>query len=140
MSLTPLPRYQAKQVRVGGRRLYQIAGHHYPGVTTVLSATKPPEAKQALYQWRQRVGAAEANRITAKATSSGTKIHKSIEAFLTGAPVPDELADNGFWQSIQPVLAKVEESLLIEGAVWHDLGFAGFPDALVQYEGPSLSL
>lgn len=135
MLLNPLPHYKAKQVRVDGRRLYQIEGHHYPGVTTILSATKPPEAKQALYQWRQRVGAAEANRITAKATSSGTKIHKHIEAFLNGDSVPDELADNGFWQSIKPVLAKVEESLLVEGAVWHDRGFAGFPDALVQYEG-----
>ncbi|MEA5448638.1 hypothetical protein VB780_08685 [Leptolyngbya sp. CCNP1308] len=47
-----LPRYSAKRVRRDGpeagpghrKMLYEIEGRYYPGVTTVLSATKPPEA------------------------------------------------------------------------------------------------
>lgn len=140
---TPLPRYQAKQVRVGRRRFYRVEGPseeaveglHYTGVTSILSATKPPEARRSLQRWRQRVGAETANQITASASASGIRIHKYIEAFLGGEVIPETLDANGFWQSIRPVLSEVEAPLLLEGAVWHEAGFIGFPDALVVYNG-----
>ncbi|MEL7313567.1 MAG: hypothetical protein AAFN08_01290 [Cyanobacteria bacterium J06559_3] len=130
-----LEHYQAQTVRVNRRRFYEIAGRRYPGVTTILSATKPPEARAALNQWRRRVGPQAAKEISGKASSAGTRLHKQIALCLQGnhdVEIPADLT--GYWDSIAPVLANVSEALLVEGAVWHDVGYVGFPDALVRYE------
>lgn len=130
-----LPRYVAKRVRRDRKMLYEIEGHCYPGVTTVLSATKPQEARDALQRWRQRVGVEAAQQISGRASSAGTRLHKQIAAYLNGdvVEIPADLA--GYWQSILPVLDQVEEVLLVEGAVWHRSGFVGIPDALVVVKG-----
>lgn len=130
-----LPRYVAKRVRRDRKMLYEVEGRCYPGVTTVLSATKPQEAREALQRWRQRVGVEAAQQISGKASSAGTRLHKQIAAYLNGATVdiPADLA--GYWESIWPVLDQVEEVLLVEGAVWHPAGFVGIPDALVVVKG-----
>jgi genome maintenance exonuclease 1 len=130
-----LPHYSAKRVRRDRKMLYEIEGHCYPGVTSVLNATKPAEAREALQRWRQRVGNEEARRISGQASSAGTRLHKQIAAYLNDDPIaiPPELV--GYWTSIEPVLAQVEEVLLVEGAVWHSQGFVGFPDALVVFNG-----
>lgn len=130
-----LPHYSAKRVRRNRKMLYEIEGHCYPGVTSVLNATKPAEAREALQRWRQRVGHEEARRISGRASSAGTRLHKQIAAYLNdeSIDIPAELA--GYWASIEPVLAQVEEVLLVEGAVWHSAGFVGFPDALVVFDG-----
>ena len=40
-----------------GKRVYQTPdGSRVPSVTTVLDRTKPEEARQALQNWRNRVG------------------------------------------------------------------------------------
>jgi hypothetical protein len=94
---------------------YEIQGRQYPGVTTILSATKPAEARQALYEWRQRVGPEAAQAIANKASSAGTRLHKHIAAFLQGeaVPLPDDLV--GYWESMWPILTAVEDTLLVEG-------------------------
>jgi hypothetical protein len=130
-----LPHYSAKRVRRNRKMLYEVEGHCYPGVTSVLNATKPAEAREALQRWRQRVGNEEARRISGQASSAGTRLHKQIAAYLNDDPIdiPAELV--GYWTSIEPVLAQVEDVLLVEGAVWHSQGFVGFPDALVIFNG-----
>jgi genome maintenance exonuclease 1 len=138
-----LPRYVAKRVRRDGQEagrgqrkmLYEVEGCCYPGVTTVLSATKPQESREALQRWRQRVGIESAQQISGKASSAGTRLHKQIAAYLNSATVeiPADLV--GYWESILPVLDQVDEVLLVEGAVWHPAGFVGIPDALVVVKG-----
>ncbi|WP_225885412.1 PD-(D/E)XK nuclease family protein [Leptolyngbya sp. KIOST-1] len=115
--------------------LYEVEGRCYPGVTTVLSATRPPEAREALQRWRQRVGVEAAQKISGTASSAGTRLHRQIAAYLNDQPVevPPDLT--GYWESILPLLEEVEEVLLVEGAVWHEAGFVGFPDALVVVQG-----
>ncbi len=130
-----LERYQAKTVRVNRRRVYEINGYQYPGVTTVLSTTKPAEARKALYEWRQRLGQDVAQSISNKASSVGTRLHKQIAAFLRNEPVDISADLRGYWESMLPVLNAVEEALLVEGAVWHDAGYVGFPDAVMMYQG-----
>lgn len=139
-----LPRYSARRVRrddpridFHGQRktLYEIEGRCYPGVTTVLSATKPREAREALQRWRQRIGAEESQRISGRAASAGTRLHKQIAAYLNDEPITIAADLTGYWESIEPLLAQVEEVLLVEGAVWHEAGFVGFPDALVVIDG-----
>ncbi len=128
-----LPHFKAKQVSVNRRRHYEVEGQRLPGVTTILSATKPPEAKERLWRWRERVGPEEANRITAKASRAGTKIHKVIKAYLRQEEWTLPEGTEGFWASIEPVLNNIDDVLLVEGAVWHPLKFAGYPDALIVY-------
>lgn len=54
-------------------------GHAVPSVTTILDATKPEEAKQALREWRKRVGEEKAKQITTEAAGRGTRMHKWLE-------------------------------------------------------------
>ncbi|NJL45427.1 MAG: hypothetical protein HC922_06210 [Leptolyngbyaceae cyanobacterium SM2_3_12] len=130
-----LPHYSVKRVRQNRKQLYEIEGHCYPGVTTVLSATKPWEDRQALQRWRQTVGVEEAQRISGRASSAGTRLHKQIAAYLNSETVEIPAELTGYWASIEPVLTQVEDVLLVEGAVWHSDGFVGFPDALVVIRG-----
>ncbi|PSN17544.1 hypothetical protein C7271_17165 [filamentous cyanobacterium CCP5] len=131
-----LPRYQVKRVRRNRTYLYEIEGEDccYPGVTKILSATKPAEARQALWRWQQSVGVEAARQITNKASSAGTRLHKQIAAHLNGEAVDIPADISGYWDSILPVLDQVEAVLLVEGSVWHADGFVGFPDALIIYD------
>ena len=54
-------------------------GFAVPSVTTILEATKPEEAKQALREWRKRVGEEKAKQITTEAAGRGTRMHKWLE-------------------------------------------------------------
>ena len=130
-----LPYYKAKQVSVNRKRHYEIEGHCYPGITTILSATKPYEEKKRLWDWQDRIGKDTAREITTRSSRSGTRIHKVIKSYLKQEPyeLPEGL--DGFWNSIEPVLKEIDEVLLVEGAVWHPLKFAGYPDAVMRFEG-----
>lgn len=60
-------------------RVYKVPGGElYPSITTVLSAYN----KKAIMEWRQRVGEETANKISAKASGRGTKLHNSVEKYL----------------------------------------------------------
>jgi genome maintenance exonuclease 1 len=60
-------------------RVYKVPGGKlYPSITTVLSSYN----KKAIYEWRQRVGDEEANRISRLASGRGTKLHNTIEKYL----------------------------------------------------------
>ena len=74
-----------------GRRYATPDGQKLPSVTTVLSATTPEEKKQALNEWRNRVGHKKAQEITTEAASRGTRMHKFLEDYIkTG-----QLSDSG---------------------------------------------
>jgi len=84
--------YQPMQrVEVDGKRRYLTPdGEKLPSVTTVLDATKSEESKQALANWRKRVGTAQAQAITTEAAGRGTRMHKWLENYIktgeTGDP------------------------------------------------------
>ena len=71
--------FDLKSVTTENGRLYQTpSGEMYPSVTTVLSSYN----KKAIFEWRQRVGEEEANRISRKASGRGTKLHSVCEKYL----------------------------------------------------------
>lgn len=76
------PYNELKRKKVGGKRLYATESGPLPSVTTILSATKPPESVKALNEWRNRVGHKEAQRITNEAANVGTLMHKNLEDWL----------------------------------------------------------
>ena len=60
-------------------RLYATpTGEKYKSITTVLGNHN----KQAIMEWRERVGAEEANKISSKAAGRGTKVHKICEDYI----------------------------------------------------------
>ena len=67
-----------KRKNVSGKRLYETPDGNFPSITTVLSSL----SKASIQQWRNKVGAEEANRISTQASRRGTKTHKIIEDYL----------------------------------------------------------
>ena len=59
---------------INGKRVYEIGGSRLPSVTTILSATKPIEARQSLARWRERVGETEAAKLIDEKLRSDTAI------------------------------------------------------------------
>lgn len=132
-----LPRNTAKQVRENGQQYYVDAnGERLPSVTTILNATKPQEDRERLLNWRQRVGEAEANRISGTASRRGTGTHKHIQRYLEGEEFPCPETILPYWQSIEPILQEVGDVRLLEGTVFnHDLGYAGRVDCVASFRG-----
>jgi genome maintenance exonuclease 1 len=74
-------------------------GGKLPSVTTVLEKTKPLEARQALWRWRNRVGHQQAQQITTEAANRGTKMHTYLENYIR-ADMMVEIPANPFsWAS-----------------------------------------
>jgi genome maintenance exonuclease 1 len=102
----------------------------------VLNATKPLSDRQALMQWRDRVGVLEANRIAGTASRRGTLTHKQIKGYLLGEEQPCPLAIRPYWESLSPVLNQIEAVYLVEGCVFHtDLIYGGKVDCVIDYAG-----
>ena len=62
-------------------------GRLVPSVTTVLDKTKSEEKKQALQNWRKRVGVKEAAAITTAVAGRGTTMHKFLELYMLGEDI-----------------------------------------------------
>lgn len=74
------PYKEFKKENINGSRKYITPdGRSLPSVTTILEYTKPEEAKQALREWRKRVGEEKAKQITTEAAGRGTRMHKWLE-------------------------------------------------------------
>ena len=66
-----------------GQRYYLTPfGTRVPSVTTILDRTKPEEARQALAEWKKRVGVERAQAITTEAAGRGTRMHKWLENYI----------------------------------------------------------
>jgi genome maintenance exonuclease 1 len=119
-----------------GRRFYTLPnGSQVPSITTVLGALK----KKAIMEWRDRVGHEEANRISRKASSRGTNVHRICELYLlneedhTKKAMPDALE---MFLSLKPELNKINNIHYQEQALWStQLGLAGRVDCIAEYDG-----
>lgn len=131
-----LPAISAKSIRLEGKQfLVDDKGDRLPSVTTILNATKPQEQRERLFNWRQRVGAEEANKIAGSASRRGTQTHKQIQRYLLGKdPVCPENSIS-YWESIKPVLQDIDTVRLVEGSIFHyDLGYSGKVDCVASYK------
>ena len=69
---------------VDGERRYKTPTGPLPSVTTILDKMKSAEKREALANWKKRVGSAEAQRITTESANIGTVIHAMIESYILG--------------------------------------------------------
>lgn len=131
-----IPFNDLKTVTIDGKRFYQTPeGNTYPSVTSVTGLYN----KKEILEWRKRVGEAEANRISTKASSRGTRVHKLCEDYLnnelnTDKYMPDSV---GMFKSIQPIIDQYVDNIhAIEAPLYSDyLRVAGRVDCIAEFDG-----
>lgn len=118
-----------------GRRYYTTPdGVKLPSVTTVLGAM----SKQAIMEWRNRVGHDVANAISKKATGRGTNVHTLCERYLNNEPLGNIMPDaKEMFLPLKPILDKsVSDIWYQEQALWSlKLGMAGRVDCIAHWNG-----
>lgn len=125
----------------GESRYYETPdGKKYPSVTTVLSAMKD---KSGLFAWRARVGEEEANRVSTRASTRGTAVHKLCETYVLNEESfeTDVVAampiNRAMFRQLQKVLdANVTNIRISEGSMFsHKLRIAGSVDLVALWNG-----
>jgi len=117
-----------------GKRYYTTPeGDRLPSVTTVIGA----KGKKAILEWRKRVGAEEANRISRQASGRGTNVHSLCERYLNNQPLgkimPDALE---MFLTLKPILNRINNIHYQECALWSvKLGLAGRVDCIAEFDG-----
>ena len=126
-----------KLVRIDGeiRQYLTPSGEKYPSVTTILSKTKD---QTHLKQWRDRVGHAEADKITRKAASRGTATHLLCEKLVLNEPIDLKqempLSVHLFKQLEKVLIQNVNNIRVSEGSLFsHNLKVAGSVDLVASY-------
>lgn len=125
-----------KRISENGQRLYvSESGNRYPSVTTALGTL----SKKKINNWRKRVGAEQANKISTQASRAGTAVHDIAEKYILGKLLTEEanpIALNTF-RTIQPFLDRhVDLVNGIELQMYSDeLMAAGTADLLCRYDG-----
>ena len=119
-----------------GKRYYTLPdGTKLPSVTTVIGA----KGKQAILEWRKRVGEEVANKISRQATSRGTNMHTMCEYYLNNeTKPPDNVMPDAkeMFISIKPYLNKINNIHYQEVGLWsNELGLAGRVDCIGEYDG-----
>lgn len=116
-----------------GSRVYETpSGKAYPSVTTVTGLLK----KQAIMEWRKKVGEEEANKISSKAASRGTRIHGLCEQYLLNKEVVPNMFDMDMWQNMKPYLHSINNIYALEQPLFSDhLEVAGTVDCIAEYNG-----
>lgn len=112
--LVNLPELKTVQTE-NGRFYVGTDGKKYPSVTTVLGRRK--EKLKAIWEWRQRVGDEQANRISGRAARRGTSVHKLVERYVLNENIDlrREMPLNiEMFNSIKPV---INENLALVKAV-----------------------
>ena len=116
-----------------GTRVYETpSGAAYPSVTTVTGL----HSAKGIAEWRKRVGEAEANRISGKASARGTRIHQYCEDYLRGNIFEADMFDLEMFNSIKPLLDQVDNIHCLETPLWSDfLQVAGTVDCIAEFQG-----
>ena len=135
---TPLARES-----VEGKRHYALPdGSRVPSVTTILERTKPEEKKQALQEWRNRVGHERAQQITTEAANRGTRMHTYLERYVKNDDIGD-FPTNPFaqpsWFMAAEVILKgldnVDEYWGCEVPLYYSGLYAGTTDCVGMWKG-----
>ena len=124
---------------VDGHRVYVTdTGERYPGITSLLSQTKPAESEAGLKKWRERVGDDVADHIVGRSASIGTKTHLLIEEYLTKEPLKKPIRDllpKAHFENIRTSLNRISSPQLEVEMVSNSLKIAGRADCIGYYDG-----
>jgi len=139
--LTNMPKLESlPTVEIDGKRHYVTPnGVKLPSVTTVLGHFK----KDKIIEWRNRVGAEQANRISTRASVRGTKFHSLMEKYLGNESnifegvMPDM---KQAFNDMKSTIDKIDNIHYIESPLYSEvIGLAGRTDVIAEFdEVPSI--
>ena len=121
---------------IGGKRVYEIGDEKYPSISTICSFRN----RKSIAEWRARVGDAEANKISKRATTAGTTVHSMIEDYLNNELDLEKydgkhLAKILFTQA-KPMLARINNIHFQEAPLYsHEFAIAGRVDCIAEFDG-----
>ena len=121
---------------VGGKRVYEVGDQRYPSISTICSFRN----RKSIAEWRARVGAEEANKISKRATTAGTTVHSMIEDYLNneldiGKYADKHLAKILFTQAKQ-MLARINNIHFQEAPLYsHEFAIAVRVDCIAEFDG-----
>ena len=126
---------ELKTETVDGKRIYETPnGDKYISITSLLSNL----SKADIQKWRERVGEAEANKISTKASRQGTRVHSICESYIKNeygfldGRMPNEI---DMFSSIQSLLDRINNIHCVEGALYSDeLELAGRTDCIAEFD------
>lgn len=126
-----------EQVNTEAGRYYKTpTGLLYPSVTSVTGLM----GRDAIMEWRRRVGEEEANKISSKATRRGTRIHQLCEDYINGSDIDVSkysVTDADSFKSLKEIIDKYIDNVhLQETRLYSDyLQMAGTVDCVAEYAG-----
>jgi genome maintenance exonuclease 1 len=128
---------------VNGKRHYCLPnGKKVPSVTTILDKTKSQESREALANWKKRVGEQQAQQITTEAANRGTRMHSYLETYVMMddlKPLPSNPFAHPSWfmaaEIILKGLSQVDEFWGVEVPVYYSGLYAGTTDCLGLWNG-----
>ena len=126
----------AELQRIDGPTRFYVTpeGKKYPSVTAVLGKMTD---KSGLDAWRKRVGEEEAARVSARASTRGTKVHTMCENYVLGSDIDTSMPHNMMmFNQIKKVLdEKVDMIRATECTLFSDhLKLAGSCDLIANYD------
>jgi len=139
-------RYEYKNLtrkNVNGQRLYSTPdGEALPSVTTILDRTKPEAARQALANWKKRVGTVKAQAITTEAANRGTRMHTYLENYVKDDTLGERGTNPFSWSShamaqqvVEKGLPKADEYWGVEVPLYYPGVYAGTTDLVGVHQG-----
>ena len=128
---------QGKQIMDQGTRIYDVAGHRLPSVTTILSKTKN---QKFLKEWKAKVGEKKAEEIKNLSSARGTAMHKYLESYIQEIGYEDFTGIGNEAKSmaekvIEIGLAPVDEYYGSEVTMYYPGLYAGQTDLVCMHNG-----
>jgi hypothetical protein len=128
---------------IEGKRHYCLPdGSKVPSVTTILDKTKPQEKREALANWKKRVGEQQAQQITTEAANRGTRMHAYLETYIQMdemKPLPGNPFAHPSWFMAAEVILKglcnVDEFWGSEVPLYYSGLYAGTTDCIGVWKG-----
>ena len=133
---------KSSREKIDGLRHYSIDGssERLPSVTTILGQTKTKRDREALENWKRRVGEIEADRVRDEAANRGTAMHKYLEDLIRGQRSMDLTTTGKDAQRMAEII--VEKGLNdcsnvygIEAVLYYPGLYAGSCDLIASYNG-----
>ena len=122
-----------KRKTIDGVRYYDVEDHPMVSITSVTSHFN----KEVFAKWRKRVGEEEANRISKRSTTRGTKTHELIETHLLNKDVEfDAPGPKMLFLQAKNALGNINNIYALEESLYSkELGVAGTVDCIAEYTG-----
>jgi len=123
---------EAKQVNENGTRYYQVNDKKYPSITTMLGYFTYAD----IMRWRDRVGHLEANKISSKASTRGTKFHTVCEKYLRNEPFEFKTPlEKQLFINTKEYIDLIDDVNLLESRLFsHYLRLAGTVDCVAKFD------